>query len=113
MFYTPRVTEPSSQSKYTIEQTEESLLPTYSSQDFSNLDMTPGNKFRVKNGILSVDKRLGIQRFFTRDGRTKTLEFLKKHKGEMSPMQTMNMVRCLLETYKNDNKYCEEVLELL
>lgn len=92
---------------------EESVLPSYSSQDFSELDVTPGNKFRIQNGILSVDKRSGIKRFFTRDGRTKTLEFLKNHKGEMTFHQLFTIIHCLLETYKKDKKWCEKALELL
>jgi hypothetical protein len=92
---------------------EDPALPLYSSQNFSELDVTPGNKFRVQDGILSVDKRSGIKRFFTRDGRTTTLKFLKNHTGEMTFHQLFTIIHCLLETYKKDKKWCEKALELL
>lgn len=74
-----------------------------------------GDKLRVNNGILSIDKRTGIKRFFTRDGRTKTLEFLSDYhdKNRYNSDKILFILSILKDTYKKDIKWCREAAKLV
>jgi hypothetical protein len=82
--------------------------------DMENVICTHGGKLRITNGKLQVDKRSGIRRFLSRDGRTKTLKFLENACNiQALPYDVISVyIRILKHIYCKDTLFINKVNDL-
>lgn len=68
-------------------------------------DIKPGDKLRIYDDEMYIDKRSGIYRKISGDNRYKTLEFLNKQNLERTLHN--KIIDCLKVTYKNDHTFVD------
>lgn len=77
-----------------------------------NINIKPGKKMMVVNDNLVMDNRVFkfISRKFSKDSRTKTLQFIVKNKSNITNLTYV--ISCLKETYKRDSVFLQKLNNL-